>query len=46
MRSMTTDRTTTPKDGKMVQNEDCFPISDKDPGIAAVRKYEQENGLG
>jgi branched-chain amino acid transport system substrate-binding protein len=40
------DRTTTPKDGKMVQNEDCFPISDKDPGIAAVRKYEQENGLG
>ncbi len=41
-----TDRTTTPKDGKMVQNEDCFPISDKDPGIAAVRKYEQENGLG
>jgi branched-chain amino acid transport system substrate-binding protein len=41
-----TDRTTTPKDGKMVQLEDCFPISDVDPGVAAARKYEQENGLG
>jgi branched-chain amino acid transport system substrate-binding protein len=40
------DRTTTPKDGKMVQLEDCFPISDVDPGVAAARKYEQENGLG
>jgi hypothetical protein len=27
----------------MVIKEDCFPISDKDPGIAAVRKWEQEN---
>ena len=30
-----TDRTTTPKDGKMVQKEDCFPISDVDPAINA-----------
>jgi branched-chain amino acid transport system substrate-binding protein len=35
------DRTVTPKDGKMVQLEDCFPISDVDPGIAQVRKIEQ-----
>jgi branched-chain amino acid transport system substrate-binding protein len=35
-----TDRTTTPKDGKMVQKEDCFPISDVDPAIAQVRKIE------
>jgi branched-chain amino acid transport system substrate-binding protein len=40
------DRTVTPQGGKMVQNEDCFPISDVDPGIATVRKYEQENGIG
>jgi branched-chain amino acid transport system substrate-binding protein len=38
-----TDRTTTPKGGVMAQKEDCFPISDVDPGIAAVRKWEQEN---
>jgi branched-chain amino acid transport system substrate-binding protein len=38
-----TDWTTTPKGGKMVIKEDCFPISDKDPGIATVRKWEQEN---
>jgi hypothetical protein len=30
----------------MVQLEDCFPISDVDPGVAAARKYEQVNGLG
>jgi branched-chain amino acid transport system substrate-binding protein len=40
------DRTTTPKNGKMVQSEDCFPISDVDPGVAAARKYEQANGIG
>jgi branched-chain amino acid transport system substrate-binding protein len=36
-----TDRTTTPQGGKMVQKEDCFPISDVDPAIAQVRKGEQ-----
>src|SRR4051794_1537175 len=36
-----TDRTTTPQGGKMVQKEDCFPISDVDPAIAQVRKAEQ-----
>jgi branched-chain amino acid transport system substrate-binding protein len=41
-----TDRTTTPQGGKMVQKEDCFPISDVDPAIASVRKYEKENGVG
>jgi branched-chain amino acid transport system substrate-binding protein len=40
------DRTVTPQGGKMVQNEDCFPIADVDPGIAAVRKWEQANGIG
>jgi branched-chain amino acid transport system substrate-binding protein len=35
-----TDRTTTPKDGKMVQKEDCFPISDVDPAIKQVRRLE------
>jgi branched-chain amino acid transport system substrate-binding protein len=39
------DRTTTPKGGKMVEKEGCFPISDIDPGIAQVRKWEQENGI-
>ena len=37
-----TDRTMTPKDGKMVQKEDCFPISDADPAIAQVREIEQQ----
>ena len=32
------DRTTTPKNGKMVVKEDCFEISPADPAIAAVRK--------
>jgi branched-chain amino acid transport system substrate-binding protein len=36
-----TDRTVTPQGGKMVQKEDCFPISDVDPDIAKVRKIEQ-----
>jgi branched-chain amino acid transport system substrate-binding protein len=35
-----TDRTTTPQDGKMVQKEDCFPISEVDPAIAQVRRIE------
>jgi len=35
-----TDRTVTPQGGKMVQAEDCFPISDVDPAIAQVRKIE------
>ena len=39
------DRTTTPKDGKMVQKEDCFPISDVDQGIKAVRDWEKGNGV-
>jgi branched-chain amino acid transport system substrate-binding protein len=37
------DLTVVPQDGKMVQSEDCFPISDADPDIAAVRKIEQED---
>jgi len=40
-----TDRTTTPQGGKMVEKEGCFDISDVDPGIAAVRKWESENGI-
>src|SRR4051794_12981277 len=39
-----TDRTVTPQGGKMVQKEDCFPISDVDPGIAQVRKIEAGGG--
>jgi branched-chain amino acid transport system substrate-binding protein len=35
-----TDRTTTPKDGKMVEKEGCFPISDVDPAIKQVRQIE------
>jgi branched-chain amino acid transport system substrate-binding protein len=35
------DRTVTPKDGKMIEEEPCFPISDVDPGIAKVRQIEQ-----
>jgi branched-chain amino acid transport system substrate-binding protein len=35
-----TDRTVTPKDGKMVELEGCFPISELDPGIAQVRGIE------
>jgi len=40
-----TDRTVVPRNGKMVQQEDCFPISDADPDIAKVRQIEQEQGL-
>jgi branched-chain amino acid transport system substrate-binding protein len=35
-----TDRTVVPQDGKMVQKEDCFAISDTDPAIAQVRRIE------
>ena len=37
------DRTVTPKGGTMVENEDCFPISDVDPGIKQVREIEQKD---
>ncbi len=40
-----TDWTTTPKDGKMVIQEECFPISDADPDIAKVRAIEKEQGI-
>jgi branched-chain amino acid transport system substrate-binding protein len=39
-----TDRTTTPKDGVMVQKEDCFDISDVDPPIKQVREIEAQQG--
>jgi branched-chain amino acid transport system substrate-binding protein len=35
-----TDRTVTPKNGKMVEKEGCFAISDVDPAIAQVRRIE------
>jgi branched-chain amino acid transport system substrate-binding protein len=38
------DLTVTPKDGKMVQDEDCFPISDAEPGIKQVRQIESQQG--
>ena len=37
------DRTVTPKGGVMVQQQDCFPISDVDPAIAQVRKIEKDD---
>jgi branched-chain amino acid transport system substrate-binding protein len=37
------DRTVTPKGGTMVQNEDCFPISDVDPAIKQVRDIEKKD---
>jgi len=39
-----TDRTTTPKDGVMVEKEGCFPISDVDPPIKQVRGIEAKGG--
>jgi branched-chain amino acid transport system substrate-binding protein len=39
------DRTTTPRNGKMVVQEECFPISDADPDIAKVRGIEKEQGI-
>jgi branched-chain amino acid transport system substrate-binding protein len=38
------DLTVTPQDGKMVQKEDCFPISDAEPAIKQVRQIEQQMG--
>jgi len=35
-----TDRTVVPQDGKMVEKEGCFAISDVDPAIAQVRQAE------
>src|SRR4029078_4774228 len=35
-----TDRTVVPQNGKMVEKEGCFAISDVDPAIAEVRKNE------
>jgi branched-chain amino acid transport system substrate-binding protein len=35
-----TDRTVVPQDGKMVEKEGCFPISDVDPAIKQVRDIE------
>jgi branched-chain amino acid transport system substrate-binding protein len=37
------DRTTTPKDGVMVQAEDCFDISDAEPDIKKVREIEDSS---
>ena len=37
-----TDRTVTPKDGMMVEKEDCFPISDADAPIKRVRDIEKK----
>jgi branched-chain amino acid transport system substrate-binding protein len=41
-----TDWTTTPQEGRMVIQEDCFEISADDPDIARVREIEQEQGIG
>jgi branched-chain amino acid transport system substrate-binding protein len=35
-----TDRTVVPQDGKMIEKEGCFPISDVDPAIKQVREIE------
>jgi branched-chain amino acid transport system substrate-binding protein len=40
-----TDRTVTPKDGKMVLKQDCTAISADDPDIAKVRAIEKEQGI-
>ena len=40
-----TDWTSTPQGGKMVIKEECFPISDIDPGIKEVRDWEKANGV-
>jgi branched-chain amino acid transport system substrate-binding protein len=40
-----TDWTTTPKNGKMVIQEQCFPISADDPDIAKVRAIEKQAGI-
>ena len=38
------DITVTPKGGKMVQDEDCFPISDAESVIKQVRQIEAQQG--
>ena len=38
-----TDRTTTPRDGVMVQKEDCFEISNVDPDIKRVEEIEAKD---
>jgi branched-chain amino acid transport system substrate-binding protein len=40
-----TDITVTPKEGTMVQKEDCFEISDADAPIKRVRDIEKEEGI-
>ena len=40
-----TDWTTTPRNGKMVLQAGCTPISDADPDIAKVRAIEKEQGI-
>jgi branched-chain amino acid transport system substrate-binding protein len=40
-----TDRTVTPQDGKMVEHEGCFEISEADPHIKQVREIEAEMGI-
>jgi branched-chain amino acid transport system substrate-binding protein len=40
-----TDRTVTPKNGKMVQQEGCTDISADDPDIAKVRAIEKDQGI-
>ena len=40
-----TDRTVTPKGGKMVLQQDCFDISADDPDIAKVRAIEKQEGI-
>jgi branched-chain amino acid transport system substrate-binding protein len=39
------DRTVTPQNGKMVQQQGCFPTSTADPDIAHVRQIERQQGL-
>ena len=38
-----TDLTTTPRDGVMVQKEDCFDISNVDPDIKRVEEIESKD---
>lgn len=40
-----TDITVTPKEGKMVEKEGCFEISDADAPIKRVRDLEKKNGI-
>ena len=40
-----TDRTVTPKDGKMVEAEGCTDIPDSFPDLKYVRQFEAENDV-